>query len=90
MCWIRGARSKGTLRTYPSLRVPTQMMQYSQPDTYNAVRDLARRMMSVTQVHYDAMLRMMKYVDDMHDRGLVLNLTRKGDGNKEHKFIISD
>jgi len=32
---------------------------------------------------------MMKYVDDTSDRGLVLNPTRKWDGNKEHKFIIS-
>jgi len=46
-------------------------------------------MTSATQVHYDAMLRMMKYVDDTSDRGLVLNLMRKWDGNKEHEFIIS-
>ncbi len=65
------------------------MMQYSRPDTYNAVRDLARHMTKATQVHYDAMLRMMKYVDDTSDRGLVLNPTRKWDGNKEHEFIIS-
>ncbi len=65
------------------------MMQYSRPDKYNAVHNLARHMMSVTQVHYDAMLRMMKYVDDTSDRWLVLNPTRKWDGNKEHEFIIS-
>ena len=58
-------------------------------DTYNAVRDFARHMTKATQVHYDAMLRVMKYVDDTSDRGLVLNPTRKWDGNKEHKFIIS-
>jgi hypothetical protein len=45
------------------------VMQYSRPDTCNAVRDLARHMTSATQVHYDAMLRMMKYhVDDTSDR----------------------
>ncbi len=65
------------------------MMQYSRPDTYNAVRDLARHMTKATQVHYDAMLRLMKYVDDTSDRGLVLNPTIKWDGNKEYKFIIS-
>ncbi len=53
------------------------MMQYSRPDTYNAVRDLARHMTKATQVHYDAILRLMKYVDDTSDRGLVLNPTRK-------------
>jgi hypothetical protein len=65
------------------------MMQYSRPDTYNDVRDLARHMKCATQVHYDALLRMMKYVDDTSDRGLVLNLTRKWNGSKEHEFIIS-
>ncbi len=35
------------------------------------------------------MLRMMKYVDDTSDRGLVQNPTQKWDGNKEHEFIIS-
>jgi hypothetical protein len=65
------------------------MMQYSQPDTYNAVRDLARHMTSATQVHFDAMLRLMKYVDDTKERGLLLNPTRKWNGNKDHEFIIS-
>ena len=65
------------------------MMQYSWPDTYNAVCNLARHMTRTTQVHYDAMLRMMKYVDDTSDRGLVLNPTQKWNGNKEHEFIIS-
>jgi hypothetical protein len=32
---------------------------------------------------------MMKYIDDTSDRGLVLNPTRKWDGNKEHELIIS-
>jgi hypothetical protein len=65
------------------------MMQYSRPDTFNAVRDLVRHMTCATQVHYDAMLMMIKYVDDTSDRGLVLNPTRKWDESKEHEFIIS-
>jgi hypothetical protein len=55
------------------------MMQYSRPDTYNTVCDLARHMTSAMQVHMDAMLRLMKYVDDTRDRGLVLNPTQKWD-----------
>ncbi len=51
------------------------MMQYSRPDTYCAVYNLARHMTLATQVHYDAVLRMMKYVDDTSDKGHVLNLT---------------
>jgi hypothetical protein len=46
-------------------------------------------MTRATEVHYDAMLRMMKYDDDMSDRGLILNPTRKWNGSKNHKFIIS-
>jgi hypothetical protein len=65
------------------------MMQYSRPDTYNAVCDLVRHMTSAMQVHMDAMLRLMKYVDNTRDRGLVLNPTQKWDGSKDHEFIIS-
>jgi hypothetical protein len=54
------------------------MMQYSRPDTYNAVRDLARHMTSAMQLHMDA-IRLMKYVDDTRDRGLVLNPMQKWD-----------
>jgi hypothetical protein len=46
-------------------------------------------MTSVTQVHMDAMLRLMKYVDNTRDRGLVLNPTQMWDGSKDHEFIIS-
>jgi len=65
------------------------MMQYSWTDMYHAVRDLARHMTSVTQVHLNAMLRLMKYVSDTKERGLVLNPTRSWDGTKDHEFIIS-
>jgi hypothetical protein len=46
-------------------------------------------MTHATQVHYDRMLRVMKYVDDTSDRGLVLNPTQKWNGSKDHEFIIS-
>ena len=58
------------------------MMQYSWPYMYNTVRDLA-------QVHLNAMLRLVKYVSDTKERGLVLNPTRSWDGTKDHEFIIS-
>jgi hypothetical protein len=66
------------------------MIPYSRPDTYYAVCNLATHMTRATQVHYGAMLRMMKCVYDMSERGLVLNPTQKWDISKEHKFIISD
>ncbi len=66
------------------------MMQYSWPDTYNTDCDLARHMTCAMQVHMDAMLRLMKYVDNTRDRGLVLtNPMQKWDGSKDHEFIIS-
>ncbi len=71
------------------VRKGMHMMQYSQPDTYNAVCNLARHMTVVTQVHFDAMLRMIKYIGDMNDRGLVLNPMWKWNGSKDHEFIIS-
>ncbi len=72
------------------VRKAMHMMQYSRPDTYNAVCDLVRHMTSATQVHIDTMLRLMKYIDDTRDRGLVLtNSTQKWDGSKDHEFIIS-
>jgi hypothetical protein len=65
------------------------MMQYSRPSTYNAVHDLARHMTSATQVHMDTMLRLMKYVNDTSDRGLVSNPMQKWDSSNDHEFIIS-
>ncbi len=65
------------------------MIQYSRPDTYNAVCDLARHMTSAAEVHMDAMLRLIKYVDNTGDRSLVLNPMQKGEGSKDHEFIIS-
>jgi hypothetical protein len=64
-------------------------IQCLQPDTYNTVGNLARHMTVATQVNFDSMLRMMKYVDDTNDRGLVLNPTRKWNVSKDHEFIIS-
>jgi hypothetical protein len=34
-------------------------------------------------------LRLVKYVSDTKERGLVLNPTRSWDGTKDHEFIIS-
>jgi hypothetical protein len=65
------------------------MMQYSRPDIYQAVQNLARHMGSAKKLHLDAMFRMMKYVSNMNERGLTLNPTQKWDGSKDHKFIIN-
>ncbi len=67
----------------------SSMMQYSQPDTYNAICNLARHMTVAMQGHFDAMLRMMKYVDNTGDRGLTQNQMQKWNRSKDHEFIIS-
>ncbi len=41
------------------------------------------------QVHYDAMLRVMKYCVDACDRGLVLEPDTTWDGSKDFAFTIS-
>jgi hypothetical protein len=65
------------------------MMQYSWPGTYKAVYKLARHMTVAMQVHFDAMLRMMKNINNTNDRGLVLNPMQKCIGSEDHEFIIS-
>jgi hypothetical protein len=65
------------------------MMQYSRPDIYQTVRDLARHMGATTKVHWDAMFCMMKHFCDTKERGLTLNPTQKWDGSKNHEFVIS-
>ncbi len=42
-------------------------MQYSKPETYNAVQDLSCHMNKATQDHYKAMLRVLKYTLDYVD-----------------------
>ena len=64
------------------------MMQYSRPDIYQAVRDLARHTGAATKIRWDAMFRMIKYFSNTKERGLALNLMQKWDGRKDHEFII--
>jgi hypothetical protein len=56
---------------------------------YNTICILERLMAVAMQGHFDAMLRMMKYVDDTNNRGLVLNKMQKWNGSKCHEFINS-
>ncbi len=67
------------------------MMQYSQPDMYNtfAIWQDTCQLQCKGTLTFDTMLRMMKYVNDTIDRGLVLSLMWKWNGRKDHEFIIS-
>ena len=64
------------------------MMRWSRPETYNAVRDLARHMTAADPGHFAAMLHMMKYCIGTKNRGLVLKPNRKWNGEKDFKFKI--
>jgi len=66
------------------------MMQYSRPEIYNSVRDLARHMTVAGEEHFEAMLRVMKYCVDTPDRGLVLKPEGEWDGKPDSiEFMIS-
>ena len=65
------------------------VMQYSLPQTYNAVRDLARHMSKPADKHTKAMLHCMKHCAEHSDRGLVLQPTRKWDGTDKHLFKVN-
>jgi hypothetical protein len=64
-------------------------MQYSKPETYNAVQDLSCHMHKATQDHFKAMLHILEYSLDTVEQGLVLKPSRKWDGSQSHKFVIS-
>jgi hypothetical protein len=64
-------------------------MQYSKPETYNAVQDLSCHMHKTMQNHFKAMLHVLKYSLDTAEQGLVLKPNRKWDGSQSHKFVTS-
>ena len=64
-------------------------MQYSRPETYQGVRDLARHMSQASEKHVMAMLRVMKYCVDRPNRGLILRPDTKWDGSRDFQFTIS-
>ena len=64
------------------------IMQYSLPQTYNAVRDLARHMSQPAPKHMKAMVYCMKHFADRPNCGLVLKPNSKWDGSKSFAFTI--
>ena len=66
------------------------MMRWSRPDIWNAVRECSRRMTIANQIHYKAMIRIMKYCIDTPNRGWTLKPNKIWDGkDKEVEFEIS-
>jgi hypothetical protein len=82
--------SPATQKKYCSgTRKAMHAMQYSKPETYNAVQDLSCHMHEATQDHYKTMLHLLKYSLDSIDQGLVLKPNRKWDSSQSHEFVIS-
>ena len=64
------------------------LMQWSRPDTCNAVRDCARHSIACNELHIDAMHRIMKYCIIVRDHGKTLNPGEKWSRSKDFKFKI--
>jgi hypothetical protein len=63
-------------------------IQYSKPETYNALQGLSHHMYKARQDHFKAMLCVLKYSLDTVEQELVLKPNRKWDGSQNHKFVI--
>jgi hypothetical protein len=65
------------------------MMRWSRPETYNAVRELSRFMtIGTSDAHMKAMKQVMEYCVETKDRGLVLKLNLKWNGEPYFKLAI--
>ncbi len=65
------------------------LVQNSQPDIVNAVRELSRQLVQPTATHYKAMISTVHYVKGTKNQGLLLNLFGKRDRiNKDYKWMI--
>ena len=63
--------------------------RWSIPETWNAVRELTRAVKGPSMMHYNAMLRLMRYSVDTPERGWLLKPTRTWDGKSKIEFVIS-
>jgi hypothetical protein len=63
---------------------------WSRPDILNAVREVSRYLQAPTQVHYDAMLRIMDYCISTADWGRKISPARSWNGTKEFEFVVSE
>jgi hypothetical protein len=62
---------------------------WSRPDILNAVREVSRFLQAPTQVHYDAMIRIMDYCVSTPERGRKISPTQSWNGTKEFEFVVS-
>jgi hypothetical protein len=65
------------------------VMQYSKPETYNAVQDLSWHMHEAMQDYFKAIFHILKYSLDTVEQGLVINPNRKWDSSQSHEFVVS-
>ena len=65
------------------------VIQYSLPQIYVSVRDLARHKQKPAEKHMKAMLHCMKHCVDRPNRGLLLAPRRRCNGENDFGFVIS-
>ena len=63
--------------------------RWSRPETWNTVRELTRAVTGPSMMHYNAMLRLMKYCVDTPKKGWMLKPKRTWDGKSKFMFQIS-
>jgi hypothetical protein len=62
---------------------------WSRPDILNAVREVSRYLQTPTQVHFDAMTRIMEFCLSTADRGRIIAPVDGWNGSKEFEFTVS-
>ena len=65
------------------------LARWTRPDVLNSVRELARQNKAPTEVHFEAMLKCMKYCISTPDLGLKLKTNRLWNGSRDHEFDIA-
>lgn len=65
------------------------MMQWTRPEIRNAVRDLTKFMAACTSKHFASMKRVMAYLVQTPNRGLLLKPKTIWNGNPNFPFVIS-
>ena len=65
------------------------LLRWSRPKIQNSVRDLSRHMANASQKHIEAMKRVMVYLVQTTNRGILLQPTETWDGDPNFNFTIS-
>ena len=65
------------------------VIRWSSPEAWYTIRELTRTVKGPSMMHYNAMLRVMRYCIDTPERGWLLKLNRTWDDKSKFMFKIS-